>query len=237
MASSLFCIFSSNLKDKTMLRNLLLSTIIIVFTIPTMAQKLEVTETNSKFDKTSRPALMVEIPYTDQSTVEKEWKKLMKDYNPEKFKSRKEMFADNATIDRLSENTVDVYAKVDEKKDIVTLFVAVDLGGAFLSSSDGDKIQVMKGIVRDFAIKLVKEIYDEKIKEQEKNVEDIEKEVEGAKDNKAHLEKEIESYKQKIEDNELEIEKLSKTIETQGEKLKDEQKVLDEIKKEAAKIK
>lgn len=220
-----------------MLRNLLLSTIIIVFTIPTMAQKLEVTETNSKFDKTSRSALMVEIPYTDQKTVEKEWKKLMKDYNPEKFKSRKEMFADNATIDRLSENTVDVYAKVDEKKDIVTLFVAVDLGGAFLSSSDGDKIQVMKGIVRDFAIKLVKEIYDEKIKEQEKNVEDVEKEVEGAKDNKAHLEKEIESYKQKIEDNELEIEKLTKTIEDQSKTLEDEQKVLDEIKKEAAKIK
>jgi len=220
-----------------MLRNLLLSIIFIVFTIPTMAQKLEVTETNSKFDKTSRPALMVEIPYADQKTVEKEWKKLMKNYNPDKFKSRKEMFADNATIDRLSENTVDVYAKADEKKDIVTLFVAVDLGGAFLSSSDGDKIQVMKGIVRDFAINLVKEVYDDKIKEQEKNVSNIEKEFKSAEDNKKHLEKEIKSYKEKIEDNELEVEKLSKTIEDQSKKLKEEQKVLDEIKKEAAKIK
>ncbi|MDA3910372.1 MAG: hypothetical protein PF448_03315 [Bacteroidales bacterium] len=220
-----------------MLRNLLLSLIIIVLTIPAMAQKLEVTETNSKFDKTSRPALMVEIPYADQSNVEKEWKKLMKDYNPEKFKSRKEMFADNATIDRLSENTVDVYAKVDEKKDIVTLFVAVDLGGAFLSSSDGDKMQVMKGIVRDFAVNFVKNVYDEKIKEQGKNVEDLQKELKNTKDNKDHLEKEIESYQEKIENNKLEIENLTKSIEDQNKKLKDEEKVLDEIKKEASKIK
>ncbi|MEA1873345.1 MAG: hypothetical protein U9N51_02810 [Bacteroidota bacterium] len=220
-----------------MLRNLLLSMIIIVFTIPTMAQKFKVTETNSKFDKTSRPALMVEIPYADEKMVEKSWKKLVKNYNPEKIKRHKEIFADNATINRLSENTIDIYAKTDEKKNIVTLFVAVDLGGTFLSSSDGDKIQIMKGIVRDFAINLVKEIYDEKIKEQEKNVKNVEKEVKSAKDNKAHLEKEIKSYQEKIENNELEIKNLSKTIEDQGEKLKAEQKVLDEIKKEARKIK
>jgi len=219
------------------LRNLLLSLIIVILTIPAMAQKLEVTETSCKFDKTSRPALMVEIPYTDEKTVEKEWKKLIKDYNPEKIKSRKEMFADNATIKLLSENTVDVYAKTDEKKDIVTLFVAVDLGGAFLSSSEGGKLQVMKGIVKDFAFELVQDVYDDKIKEQEKTVKNLAKEVESAEDNKKYLEKGIKSYEEKIEDNKSEIEKVTKTIEDQSKKIKEEENLLDEIKKEASKIK
>jgi DNA repair exonuclease SbcCD ATPase subunit len=220
-----------------MLRKLLFSFIAAALIMPATAQTLEVTESSCEIDKTSRPALMVEIPYTDEKSVEKAWKKLMKDYNPDKFKSRKEMFADNAMIKRLSENTVDVYAKTDGKKDIVTLYVAVDLGGTFLSSSEGDKLQVMKGIVNDFAFELVQDVYEDKIEAQEKMLKNLEKQVKSSEDNKKHLEKEVKSYQEKIEDNELEIEKLTKTIEDQSKKLKEEQKVLDEIKKEAAKIK
>ena len=201
------------------------------------AQNIDVLETSYKFDKSSRPALMVTIPMTDENTVEKEWKRFIKDYDPEDFKSKKEMLADNATISRVSENTIDIYATAEGKGDQVTLYVSVDLGGVFLSSTHGEKLEAMKKIVREFAIQVIQEAYNEKIKEQEKIVGDVSKEVERATSNKEHLQKENEAYEEKIENNKIEIENLGKTIEEQGKVLSEEQKKLEEIKKEASKIK
>ncbi len=220
-----------------MMKKILLSLFVIATAFSAKAQTIEVLESSKKFDKTSRPAIMVTIPMADDKMVEKEWKRFIKDYNPEDFKSKKEMLADNATIPRISENTIDVYATTETNKESVTLYVSVDLGGAFLNATHGDKFIAMKGLIRDFAISIVEEIYNEKIKEQEKAVEDVSKDVEKATDDKEHLAKEIEIYEEKIENNKLEIEKLTQTIEEQGKVLSEEQKKLEEIKKEASKIK
>jgi len=69
--------------------------------------QLEIKETNLKIDKTKQPALLIEIPRLDAKTVEKEWKSKMKEFKPDNYQAKKILFADNAIIPSISENTVD----------------------------------------------------------------------------------------------------------------------------------
>lgn len=219
-----------------MLRKSILCLFAGVLSFGGMAKEIEVSETSYKFDKSNRPALMVSISMVDESTVEKAWKHFIKEYDPEDFDGGSEMFADNATISRVSDNTVDVYASVEEKGDDIILYVAVDLGGAYLSSSHGRKHEAMRGIIHDFALELLEDAYKEKVQAQEKIIGKVEKSIKRSNHEKEHLNKEINSYQEKIEENTLEIEELDKTLKQQEQELVQEQKKLEEIKKEASKI-
>ncbi len=218
------------------MKKILLSVIAGAVAISAFAQNMEVKETSYEFNNSNRPALSIDIPMVSSKTVEKEWKHFMKEYKPESFKNKKVMFADNVLVPGVSSNTVDIYAKTEEQKDVTTLFVTVDMGGAYLSAEHGEKLVTMKSMIKNFAVGIVKDIYKEKIEDQEKIVGSLTKDVEKATNNKESLEKDIKSYEEKIEDNKQEIKELNKTIEEKSAELEKEQKVLDNIKGEVQKI-
>ena len=90
------------------------------------AQKaIKVSSTSEKFSAGNVDAFSVDIYEADKDFVEKSWKKAMKKYKA-KVKIKSEIFADNALIKDMSENTVDVYAKIVEEKEGLKFFVAVD---------------------------------------------------------------------------------------------------------------
>lgn len=87
------------------------------------------------------------------------------------------------------------------------MHVAFDLGGAYLSSSDGDKHSAAKKMLKEFAVKTTKESLGDKVKDQEKvlgKLEDNQKDLE--KDNK-NSKSDIENYKSKIKKAEEDITK------------------------------
>jgi hypothetical protein len=194
--------------------------------------QLEIKETNLKIDKTKQPALLIEIPRLDAKTVEKEWKSKMKEFKPDNYQAKKILFADNAIIPSISENTVDVYASVEEKDAFVTLIVAVDLGGRFIDGGQVSQQMALENIMRKFSVQIAKDAYNKLISNQE----DILKGLEKSQDEQKKLEQSNEEMKKQIEENEKTIHDLIISIEDQIKIQKEAQNKLDEIKEEASKI-
>lgn len=193
-------------------------------------KKIEVKSSSEKFSTGTVDALVVNIYEADVKFVKKSWKKLLKGYNG-KIKMGSEIFADNALIKDLSSNTVDIYSKINEKKDgIVEIVCAMDLGGVFLSeSSNSDKYKVFKKIFKSFAINVSKDAVKEKIDEQEKILKQLSKNKENLISDKEKLSKEIEKYKQKIADNEKAIEQNIKDQAEKTKEIESQKKVVSDL--------
>ena len=180
---------------------------LVLFTLLSYSQKIEVKYSTEKFSIGTVDAYTVNVFEADVKYIKKSWKKLLKNYSGS-VKMGSEIFADDVMIKKISNNTVDVYTIINEKNDgIVEIKCAVNLGGAFLSkSSHPIKHKEFKKILKDFTVKVSKDAINEKIKDQEKVLKKIVNEQDDLVSNKEKLSKEIEKYKQKIIDNEAAIE-------------------------------
>jgi hypothetical protein len=198
---------------------------------------IKVEEDKQKIADGNHPCLVVPIYQSTPDDVSDAWAKLMKSYDA-KVSSHKEIFADNALIKDISGNTVDVYARCDKKSDDELEFiVAVDLGGAFLNSSDHSaQIKVMKKILKEFAKQATLDGLDDKIKDQDKVCQKRQKELDGLVKDKAKLEKDIEYYKKKIADAENDMKQnlddqtsKQKEIDTEKQKFEELGKQRDKV--------
>ncbi|MCB0397815.1 MAG: hypothetical protein KDD36_14280 [Flavobacteriales bacterium] len=193
-----------------MKRSLRIIALITLSYTAVFSQKIKVSETSTKINGGSHNALVVTMNDVSPDDVEKEWKSLMKGYKA-KVSSKDEVFADNALIKSISENTLDIYAIAQKKDNTVTLYVAVDMGGAYMSSANHPtEYKVMEKIVYDFAVKTMRETIANELKEEEKLYSKLEKEQSDLEKTDERLHKDIEQYKS-------EIEKLKNSI-TQAEK-------------------
>ncbi len=201
------------------MKRTLLSFVAGAVAISAFAQTMEVKETSFELHNSARPALSIDMPEVSSKTVEKEWKNLMKEYNPESFKSKKLMFADDASISNISNNPVDIYAKAEEENNTTTLVVVVDMGKAYLNADHGEKLVAMKGMLKNFAVSVTKETYGERIKEQEEIVSDLTKDIDKATSKKEDIEKDIKSYEKDLNDDKKELEEQSQSIEQKRQNL------------------
>ena len=203
------------------------------------SQKVEVIESTCEFSSGSNNALGITILKSDAKTVQKAWEKLMKNYGA-KVKSKKEIFADDASIKSISDNTVDIYATVNQerKSEDVHLKVAFDLGGAYLSSSQHpDKYKAAEKIMQDFALELIADSYTNVISDKEKELDKMIRNRDKVKNDKEHLEKQNKDYADRIEKNKKEIEKREKELEEKNVEIEEKNKEIENIKNEAKKIK
>jgi hypothetical protein len=172
------------------------------------AQKIEVKDGSEKFSNGSHNAYTASIYETTKDDVISKFKSLLKDLKNEKVKTDNgEVFGDNIVIKEWGNNPVDVYASFEEDKSAkkVTIHVAFDLGGAYLTGSDGDKHSYAKKMVKDFAVKTTKESMGDKVK-------DLEKVLGKLEDNQKDLERDNKNYKSDIEDYKAKIKKAEENI-------------------------
>lgn len=201
-------------------------------------QKIQVHEQSEDLGKGKNNALVVTIYGADEGDVEHEWKSLMKDYNAKKISSSKGiMFADNATIKEMGNNTIDIYSRFDVKKDEIELVVAFDLGGAYLSSSaHADKYKIAEKILHDFAVKMTSEAITGKLKEQQKALDKLtsqQKDLE--KDNK-NLTGDISDYQNRIKKDQDAVTKNKEDQAKKQSEISNQQKVVDELAKKAKEV-
>ncbi|PCH93877.1 MAG: hypothetical protein COB85_06320 [Bacteroidetes bacterium] len=208
------------------MKNITLLTLSLAFSVLTFAQKTKVSVANETIGGGNNAALSVIIIHPDDSEVLKQWKSLIKSYKSDNVKVGKEVFADNCKISSISENTIDIYARVEKVKDnTVKLIVGFNLGGAYVNgSSPGYK--AAEKIVFDFAIKITKEGIEDEIKEEEKDLKKKEKVLEKLVKNNTRLHSDIEASKKAIELAKKAIEQAKKDIETN---LKDQEGSKKEI--------
>ncbi len=198
---------------------------------------IKVKEEKEKIADGNHPCMVVSIYETNKNDVENAWEKLMKSYDA-KVSSHKEIFADNALIKDISDNTVDVYARCEKESDNELKFlVAVDMGGAFLNSSDhGSKEKAMEKIIKEFAKNQTLNGLENKIKDQDKVYQKQQKELEGLVKDKEKLEKDIENYKNKITDAENNIKQNLLDQTSKQKEVETEKQKLDELTKLKSKV-
>lgn len=174
--------------------------IITLYAVSIFAQsKIEIKEQTEDIGGGNHNALVVKIFQSKDEIVLKEWKTIMKDFDA-KILQKKELFADNALIKDMSENTVDLYAKTEMNADGDVLFtVGVDLGGAYLTSSQHPKeFKAIKRIITDFAKDLSEKGFKEKVKLEEKALITLTKQKEFMNKENETMQRDIELYKEKI---------------------------------------
>ena len=217
----------------------IITTLFIAFTAYSFAQEVKVKSGNEKFSSGSHDCLTTTIYEGEKDKAMSKWKSKLNNFRDEKVKWKgDEIFGDNIEIKDWGNNPVDIYSKFDEDKDkkTVTMHVAVDLGGAYLTSSDKDKYRYIEKMMKEFAIDMTKDNIKDLVSIAEKaqgKLEDEQKDLE--KKNKGYKD-DIEDYKKKITKAEGDI----KDNETAQGKKKSEidaqKKVVDDIKKKLDKV-
>ena len=202
------------------------------------AQEVKTEERSVSFNNGSHNAIVVTVPYATKDVVEKELKSEMKDWGG-KFESTKgEYIAMQTTMKAMGDKHFDGYAKVIESGDVVQVAFAVDLGGAYLSSSEHSaQYKVIKEKAQKFGVKSANEgvavelAAEAKIlKDMEKEKSDLEKSIEGSKKDIEDYKKKIADAEQKIKDNESALSTKTSDISKQTSKIGDVEKKKKSIK-------
>lgn len=193
----------------------------------------QVSEVTYAMSQGSQNTLTIEIPGASKKDVEKTWQKFMKDYKgkTKKDKKAKLIFSDNAKIGDMSSNTVDVYAKVEEKGDNSQLYVAFDLGGAFLSSgSHPDKFDAGDKMLNAFALHVKRNQVKDELKGEEKSLGKLEGDLKNLVKKKGNLEDDIKKYEEKIIQAKKDIEQNIEDQKNKQTEIEGQQKVVGEVK-------
>ena len=168
-----------------------------------LAQSIKVKESNSDFSVAQNVnSLGVEIPYDSQDLVEGKIKKLFKVFGKHK-ESKKEHGAMMVELKDFGKMPFNAYGVSSvSNNDIVSVRFGFDLGGAFLNSKDHpEKYKVIEKIIEDFASKSVKTWVEGIVREENKRLNNLEKDQKDLVKRKEHLEKEIKDFEKKIADN------------------------------------
>ncbi|NJL75385.1 MAG: hypothetical protein HC892_10490 [Saprospiraceae bacterium] len=124
-----------------------------------------------------------------------------------------------------------MYAKFDGSGSGTIVTVWFDLGGAFLASEQHEEAyQAADQLMRDFASAVGKSMAEDNVKEQEKILKNLEKELEKLGKDKDGYYKKIEEAKKLITEMEQSIEQNLKDQEKKQEEIKAQGQVIEQAK-------
>ena len=201
----------------------------------------QVTEKGLPMSQGTSNALVIDIPMSNKKDVEKAWEKYMKSFKGKTKKDKKqdEIFTDNAKMENISNNTVDVYTKVIENGEDTQLRAWFDLGGAFLSEETHvDRYPAAVLILDQFALSIKQTNIEEELKMENKNLDkrqkefkNLEKDKEKLENNIVKYEKEIEELKEKIVQAKADIEQNIKDQEVKTNEVNMQKEVVEKVEK------
>ncbi len=229
------------LQKLTTMKNSILIISLALWTNFAAAQSIQVTEHKTTFSTGEQSALVTTIYRSTKDAVVSKWKDYLKDFKNEKVKfDNNEMFGDNMLFKEWGNNPVDVYARFEENKDdnSVTMKVAFDLGGAYLTSEkDASKYAMAEKLVKDFAVKATKFPIEEKLRIAEKLLGEMDSEQKNLEKENKNLRDDIDNYKNKIARAEEEIKKNEDSQVKKKAQAEAQKTVVDQIKSEITAVK
>lgn len=205
----------------------------------------EETKANSKG---TYNCLVMELPGTSSKEVGKAWTKFIKKYKGKTKYDRRanEYITEDATLKEMSDNTVDIIAKIEERgQEGSVISVWYNLGVSYLSSKDySERYPAGEKLLKDFAKSVSTDMIEAELKEAEKLLKDKESDLAKLEKEEKQRTKDIEDYKntiKKMEQNIVEAENdVKESKEGQGKakvEIEDQKKVVDEIKQRLESIK
>lgn len=178
----------------------------------------EVKESSEMLSLGNQPGYSVDIEGGNKKIAEKVWKQFMKDMDNKvkKNKKAKEWYSEKASLNGVNGNTpMDVYFKMEERKDMVSVFIAADRGDAFISgNTTPDEDKAMRTIVFNYAVEVMKKVTEEEIKDEEDRLKDLRKDLEKLEKKNGNYHNDIKKAEEKIREAEENIEQNLKDQET-----------------------
>ena len=190
------------------------------------------------FMKGTHHGFIIPIYESSIHDVEKDWKKLMKDWHGKVDEKKHEFFADDATFKNVGENSFDTYAYCKEKDGHIDFVVAVDLGGAFLNyNQHKDKADAFKKELVSFAKNASINGLNNKIKKEKHEEAQLQKDLEHLLKQKDKLNSDIESWKKEIQKAENDIQKNIKEQDNKKIETNKQSKLIESLENQKKKIK
>lgn len=212
---------------KTLLNTLALALICSFAT----AQNIEVKDIKTQMTKGMQPGVSVFIQGANEDQVRDAIKENTRKFkgDDERIKKSDERFIDNARIEALSDNDIDIHYLIKEEAKGSSLQLFFNMGMVFLSNDlDADKFAFMKGLAAQIAAGATQLNYDELIKEEGDVLSKMMKDKKNDEGDITKAQRDIEKAKKEITDKEQEIKELErkigdheKLIATQNDKIKD----------------
>jgi len=212
---------------------LLTAFLLSIFCLPVIYGQ-QIMEASKPMSQGDNNAIVVTLPDTEEKVVAKEWGDFIKEYKGKlrKIKKSSEIFADDAKIEAMSSNTVDVYALVSQRGDNTELTAWFDLGGAYLNSeTHPDKWGVAQAMMNDFSARVSKTYVANMLQEEEKKLKGLEGDVKSLEKDKEQALKEIEKCEKKIEEAKAAIEEAENKKEQAMKDVEAQKMVVKEVKK------
>jgi uncharacterized protein HemX len=220
------------------MKKLITLTAALIIAVSAQAQyKIQVSEANESFSTGSQNALVVTVYEAKADDVEKNMKKLFKDWGGN-IKTKDEVFGDDCSMKKMGKNTFDAYGKCVQEDKNVKVIIAIDLGGAYMSSSQHkEQFDIIKEEVYKFGVDQTKEAIGAIVKTEEGKLKDLEKQRDDIVKDTEDQKKAIEDYKKKITEAEEKIKKNDTDKETKIKEIGEQQKVVEEVKKKQEAVK
>jgi len=221
------------------MRQFFLSALVCLFSLSFATAQVKTTlkEEVRANSKGSFPALVLIIPNTTGDKVRDTWESFVKNYKGKTNYSKKdkEVFSDDATIKEMSENTVDIYARIDENAEKGSeLTVWFNLGAIYLSQKEFPKqFDVARKILEKFSDKLSADMLEDLLKEEEKALKKLEEDYKDLEKDEEKRKKDIVDYKETIRKMEENIKKAEEDIKT---KIEEKSKKKSEIDTQTKKV-
>lgn len=189
--------------------------------------EVKVSEDIYSYSIGAKNSIIVTVPHGRMDVVEKELKSEMKSWGGKYGSSKGEFKSTQASIKAMGAKPFDGYAKIYMVGDVMKVAVAVDLGGAFMTSTQHTgQFNTMTERMRAFAVKASQESIGEELKLEQKALGGLEKQQKDLEKEKESMLKSIEDYKKKIAETEKKIE----------QNVIDQTKKKEEISKQTEKI-
>lgn len=207
----------------------------VALSVSLFAQNKEVTLTEGmySFSVGSKNAITITVPDSKMEVVSKSLKKEIKSWGG-KMKSSKTEITTLQSSDKklLDGKAFDTYTKIYQDGQDVKISIAVDLGGAYLSSADyPEKFNQFKQRLYMFAVTAGTASVAADSKAEEKILKGLQKELKSFEKNDQNYKKNIEKMKAEIQKNETSINENNVNIERKKAEITTQENKIIEIKK------
>ena len=228
------------LKYSTMKNFFLANLFLLSFT--SFTQKISVSDASTDFSigiSGSKPSLQVAIPFGDFDIVEKSLKKELKDFNGKLDDKKNEYFVSLGEVKELGKKQFDVYAKIVGSKDNpISVFWAVDLGGAYMDKSlHAEQYGVFKKRLEKFAVAASEASIDKQIEDEKAALGELIREKDKLIKEQNDLKSDIDDLKKKITEKESDIQKAKTKEETKKTEISTQENKLKSVEKRKEQIK
>jgi hypothetical protein len=181
-----------------------------VYATMLLSQPVVINEKKISMSLGPQSCFYIELKGADKKLAEKTFAEFFKPYGKLKENSKaREFFITGTKITPVGgSNGMDLYVKFEEGKNLSTVYIWVDLGGEFMNSKDHPKMsESMDRWLQDYHLEVRKKVVAEEVRQEEKQLAYLEKELKKLKEKHVSFEQDIEKARLKILESEKNIEK------------------------------